>query len=176
MQWLRCFGLGLALSVALSLWGSWAIAGSPPSTGMPTVAGCIKSISHLRDPKVGATRATSYWELEDGLITRIVERGELNTGWDQHALSPTGAVGLAQILPSTVCHHLRKAHRGACSPTREVLDRIALRLRNEWRYNLCWAGAILADLTWECRGQSMCRAMIYARGDAALAYAKRTEP
>lgn len=137
-----------------------------------SVPDCERRIQYNRDWTSASIGAAIYWGLEPDLIMRIVEKGEKNVRWNTFAESSEGAVGLAQVMPLTVC---RMLGRDKCYPNPEVLGSIAEKLKHRPHYNLCWSGNILAHLTRVCRGEKLCRSMIYNAGDAGLRYAYRVE-
>lgn len=138
-----------------------------------TINTCVENLNN-KDIKESATVVSKYWGLDSTLLTRIIEKGEKNHKWRLHILSGAGAVGLAQIMPTTVCRLMNK-YGQQCRYTKVELDRIAKRLRNDWRFNECWAGDILMEISRECKEQSLCISMIYNAGDRGLSYAKRVE-
>jgi hypothetical protein len=128
----------------------------------------------VKSPELGAEPVSLYWGLPADLLTRIVVKGEKNKAWKLELVSGKGAVGVAQVRPLTVCQK-QKACNAKGPWDQSLLDKIHERLRLEWRYNLCWAGRIMADNWWACLGQSMCASMLYNGGDWSLAYARRVE-
>jgi len=172
---LQQFQLGLWLLLLSSAFFSGLVQATNPPVDLVrlTVPGCERRIAHDRDYESIAIGSALYWNLESDLIVRIIEKGERNTGWDEEAESPKGAVGLAQIMPETVCRMMGKKE---CTPTLTRLGQIAERLKHDVRWHLCWSGKILHHLTLVCRGEKLCRAMIYNAGDAGLKYSLRVEP